>query len=195
MEVSPNTIHKWVTGTSRPREDNVRKIARVLRVDEVWLAFGKKPAATPVEEKREAAQAAGATLLLAGLIETHGGRVTFPGGEDGSPGIWVNMGNSRFGAVAVTPSITGNKCSFVVPEPVGDHRVIGLVLESADKEGHPACGFSACVDLVDLTEVPRQNLGGFSVVQIERRPNGKFKVEGERSILGAMASVEELASS
>jgi len=43
VSVSVNTLHKWVHGVSRPREDTIRALARLLRVDDIWLAPGQTP--------------------------------------------------------------------------------------------------------------------------------------------------------
>ena len=82
LTVSPNTMSKWFHGTARPRPDNIRKIARVLKVDEVWLAMGQKPADQMSATMGQAESAKGAVLLVAGLVEMAGGRVTFGAKND-----------------------------------------------------------------------------------------------------------------
>lgn len=69
-------------GLSRPREDNVRALAKLLQVDEVWLTLGRKPSASAEQVAAEATRASGAVLLVAGLIEVNGGRVTFPSKDE-----------------------------------------------------------------------------------------------------------------
>ena len=78
---------------------------------------------------------------------------------------------------------TSASLSFVVPEPVDDNRVVAVVPEDG----------SLGVRLVDLTDVDRQMLGGFSVVQLERRKDGKFKGLNRRALISAMGSVDEMS--
>ena len=77
LRVSPNTMSKWFSGQARPRPDNIRKIAQVLSIDEVWLSMGKKPAEFRETDCSHAGNAWGVVLLVGGLIEMAGGRVTF----------------------------------------------------------------------------------------------------------------------
>ncbi len=186
VNVSVNTVHKWVHGTSRPREDNIRALAKVLKVDEVWLSMGRKPVETE-SAPPVAATARGPALLVAGLIEVSGGRVTFPDpGAGETPHLWANIGDKQFGIIAVTPqSDDGEKVSFVIPEPIADHRVLGVVQAAASTPG-------ICVSILDLTEVERQSFGGFSVVQLERRKGGRYKAQGHRKLLETLSRIEEV---
>lgn len=78
---------------------------------------------------------------------------------------------------------TSKTLSFVVPEPVGQNRVIAVIAD----------GDALTARLVDLTNVERQLLGGFSVVQLERRKDGKLKAPSQRALLSPMASLGEIA--
>ncbi|MDF0602895.1 hypothetical protein P1J78_19305 [Psychromarinibacter sp. C21-152] len=184
-KVSVNTVHKWCHGASRPREDNVRALSRLLKVDEVWLALGRKPVESPKHSADSAAKAKGAVLMLAGLIEVAGGRVTFPSEGEGTPHLWANLNSEQFGVIVVTPqSREGSQVSFVVPEPVGPHKVLAVVSEPGSMQ----------VQVVDLTDVQRQSFGGFSVVSLETRNGGKFKAPDQRNLLAPVGSVAELAA-
>ncbi|AEG53188.1 hypothetical protein Sinme_1443 [Sinorhizobium meliloti AK83] len=54
------------------------QIARVLEVDEAWLSLGITPKATPREQRKQNATAAGAVNLVAALIQLSGGNIAFP---------------------------------------------------------------------------------------------------------------------
>ncbi len=187
LELSPNTIHKWMTGTSRPREDNIRTLAKVLNVDEVWLALGRKPVPTGANPGAAAPGAQGAALLVAGLIEITGGRVTFAGPDD-TVHLHANMGEGNIDLIAVVPqSRNGDDITFLVPEPAGDARILGVITPSGMQ-----C--SVCVNLLDLTNIPRINLGGFSLIKAEGRKDGKFKIAGAHNLLTPMPSLASLAA-
>lgn len=188
-EFSANTIHKWVKGTARPRPDAMRDLANVLKVDEVWLSLGRKPTDMSSPSTVDAATASGAALLVAGLIEVSGGRVSFPSADSGTVSLWANIGSARLGIVALTPQSSEGEPAFVVPEPLGDNTLIGIV-PCNQTDG---CISTACVDLIDLTEVPRENLGGFSVIRLERRKDRAFKIEGQRQLLRPLKRIGELS--
>ena len=41
--VSPQTAHKWLTGTTIPKPDKLRTLAEWLNVNEHWLHYGPAP--------------------------------------------------------------------------------------------------------------------------------------------------------
>lgn len=43
VNVSNETIRKWLAGESMPRRDKMAALAKTLRVDETWLAMGVQP--------------------------------------------------------------------------------------------------------------------------------------------------------
>jgi len=187
-DVSPNTVHKWCRGLARPRPDAMRDLARVLRVDEIWLAMGRKPgdAAPASTSTGDAAATPAAGLILAGLIEPGGGRVSFPAPSDGAVTIWANVASRRVGVIATSPQPGEADPAFIIPEPAEGHTIVGVLVGEGDDA-------TARVDLLDLTETPRDNFGGFSIVKLERRKDRAFKVPGQRVLLRPLACVADLA--
>lgn len=187
LEVSPNTMSKWFSGAARPRADNVRKIAQVLKVDEVWLALGRKPTdrtATPAGAERSR----GAVLLIAGMIEMEGGRVTFPGADAAPIDLQVNLTGHQFNLIVVTPAENGDKISCIVNEPVGDAKVVAVC--PAPKKSRAAS--TICFDLYDLTNVEKQAFGGFSVIEMQRAEANTFTV-GDQTKLKPIKGINEIA--
>lgn len=43
IEVSIETIRKWLSGETMPRRPKMAALAKTLRVDETWLAMGLQP--------------------------------------------------------------------------------------------------------------------------------------------------------
>lgn len=187
-EVSPNTVHKWCRGTARPRADAMRDLARVLNVDEIWLSMGRKPSAATTVTDENVAAAKGAALLVAGLIEVSGGRVSFPAPGDAPVSLYANIGGSRIGIIAVAPQSPGDNPVFIVPEPVADNVVVGVLTRK------PANGYvgTALVEILDLTDTPRENLGGFSLARLEGRKNHAYKVEGRRGLIRPLSRINEI---
>ena len=188
LEVSANTMHKWVNGTARPREDSVRKLARVLAVDEIWLAMGKRPGdQVGVSESAKAPASAPAhVMVLAGLIEMGGGRVTFPEGDSDTASMRANIGGKSIGVITVTGNARNGQVTYLVPEPAMDCRIVAVTSRACD-------GASVCVDVLDLTDVPRQHLGGYSIITVEERAHAKVKVPDRAAPLAPLARLDELA--
>ena len=69
ITLSPEAVRKWFAGESRPRPKVMTQLAEVLEVDEAWLALGLSPAATPRDQRKQNAMAAGAVNLVAGHIQ------------------------------------------------------------------------------------------------------------------------------
>jgi SOS-response transcriptional repressor LexA len=78
--ITPQSVHDWVKGNTKPRTARLRGIAEFLEVDESWLAWGEKDEPKNkkrIEEKeRDAFQVAGKkspqTVPLIGLKELDG---------------------------------------------------------------------------------------------------------------------------
>lgn len=186
VSVSVNTAHKWYHGMSLPRPDNIRAIARVLKVDEVWLSLGRSPQPSAEPATVQVGRANGAVLLVAGVIELAGGRVTFPS-EGTLPHFHANLGTARFSAVVVPCTEAAGQVSCLVPEPVGTSRV--LVIRARQGRGVPAAAF----DIYDITGAPRQVLGGYSLAQFTAGPKGELvPATGNGTPIKALPSISTL---
>ncbi len=188
VKVSLNTVHKWVNGAARPREDRIRDLAKLLKVDEVWLALGKKPVDGPQAMNERVGQASGAVLAVAGLIELCGGRVTFPTPGEG-PHLRANLSGREIEVVAVAPQVSGDKLSFIVPEPAKNYRIVAVLPRCA----MPGESVSRHLELLDISGIERQNFGGFSVLELRRNEKGEIKLPRKRDALEPLGAVTELA--
>ena len=174
--ISVNSVHKWAHGLSAPRPDNVRKLAQILKVDEVWLALGRKPGGNHDPAPVAPGKATGAVMTVAGLIEQLGGRVAFPADGETLPHLFVNFSTERYGLIVVVPQIAETQVTFVVPEPVKNHRVVGVMTTFG--QGH-----SFTTDLFEITGSPMQAFGGFSVAQFETHGKGAIRSKDGSKVL------------
>lgn len=78
VSVSNETVSKWFTGVARPRPDKINLLAKLLEVDEAWLALGVAPELAPRDRKVRNATADGAVNVVAGFIQMTGGHPAFP---------------------------------------------------------------------------------------------------------------------
>ena len=184
VSVSVNTAHKWYHGRSLPRPDKIQTIAGVLKVDDVWLTLGRSPHQHAAPAALQVGRANGAVLLLAGLIEMAGGRVTFPS-EGSLPHFHVNLGAARFGAIVVQTNKVGTKVSCLVPEPTGASRVLAVsIREGANMP-------TAAFDLYDITGFPRRAFGGYSSVEFEASTD-RTLATADGSMLEPLTGVRDL---
>jgi len=189
LKLSPNTLHKWFTGVSRPREDNIRKVAQVLSVDELWLSMGQRPGSSDAEPSEAAKLASGITLVVAGLAECKGWRVSYPKSHQEGPNLYIDYGKGPVPIIIASSRRNGKEITYVVPEPAGDALILAVSLGIAEESSH-----SATIDAIDLTRAQRQHFGGFSVIQAQVRSNGSIMVEGSNGDLGAIRDFDELTS-
>ncbi|MCH2078500.1 MAG: helix-turn-helix domain-containing protein [Rhodobacteraceae bacterium] len=187
LKLSPNTLHKWINGTAKPREDNIRKIALVLSVDEIWLDKGLRRDSA---RKRQDNEARGSRPIwhLAALLSGQGHTVSFPGVEEEAVHLYANIGGDRIGFIAVEASTTDAQRSYVIPEPVGDNRVIAVSENTTSKNN------TVCLTFHDLTDAPRTWMGGFSVIQGEMKGNGQFEEMGSKGVFTPAPNPKELVT-
>ncbi|QQA44033.1 hypothetical protein [Pelagovum pacificum] len=188
VDVSSNTINKWYRGLARPRYGKLHAIAELLQVDESWLALGRRPLDNQTDLPADAGSASGPVLLLAGMIELLGGKVTFPKPGEGRPHIYANLGDSHGGIVICNSMGRDDETSFIVAEPVGDNRIIGLI------EVDEAATGTASYSLFDLTDLPRQRFGGFSAVGFKRMADGHIQIIGHDEPVPPVRKLNSLLS-
>lgn len=86
--VSREAVRKWFLGESKPKPKLMSLVARVLGVDEAWLAIGSSNIS--VSEKRlRSILATGATNMVAAQIQLSGGTVGFPEDEDSGVDLYA----------------------------------------------------------------------------------------------------------
>lgn len=78
MQVSHEAVRKWFAGESRPRPEGMRRLAKVLDVDEAWLALGIAPDMQPKERRARNAQADGAVNTFMGMLQLNGWHCAIP---------------------------------------------------------------------------------------------------------------------
>lgn len=173
MNVSNETVSKWFTGVSRPRPDKITTIAKLLEVDEAWLALGVPGDVEPRERRIRNAMADGAVNVVAGFIQMCGGHPAFPEMDDsrsrrgGAPvDLYAIIKGAHYSInVAVAQPLDGGAFRCHVPHG-HDDRVVIAVLQREPL----ACDF---VELpADLIEAHGVRRSGFIEVTLTPGPKG-----------------------
>ncbi len=131
LDVSHEAVRKWFTAESRPRPEKMKALARVLEVDEAWLALGITPDLTPVEQKVRNAEAEEAVNVVTGLLQMNGSRCAFPSEKDPNAG-YVDVYSIQRGVqlaihVSLAKVVAAGQLKFVIPKEYEYCRVIGVV--------------------------------------------------------------------
>lgn len=176
--VSNETVSKWFTGVARPRPDKIRLLAKLLDVDEAWLALGVEPELDPRERKIRNAMADGAVNVVAGFIQMTGGHPAFPEDNDvrAKSGVRIDLYAIIKGAhyalhVALAQEDGDGGYRFAIPYGHEDCVVIGVV------QREPlACDFlELSPDVVNTHGLRRS---GYIEVTMSRRGDD-YVTEGE----------------
>ena len=86
--VSREAVRKWFSGEAKPKPKLMSLVARVLGVDEAWLAVGSSNIS--ISEKRlRSILATGATNMVAAQIQLSGGTVGFPEDEENGVDLYA----------------------------------------------------------------------------------------------------------
>lgn len=80
--ISNETVRKYFAGEVMPRPKQMSQLAKILKVDESWLALGAHPGLTEREKKVRNATADGVVNLVAGMVRMFGGNPAFPAADD-----------------------------------------------------------------------------------------------------------------
>jgi len=131
LKISHEASRKWFAGLSRPRSDKMRELAKLLNVDEAWLALGQTPTLDPRERRAQANAASGAVEVVAGLVELNGGKVAFPRDDDPQrgfvhfhaiiDGVWSSF------HIALGKPVDDNHYRFDVPAEHERCTVLGFI--------------------------------------------------------------------
>lgn len=79
LGVSPEAVRRWFSGESIPRQETIRKLAKMLKVDPAWLQYGSAPEVQTIEKPLDANAA---TLHVAATMQFAGFTVAFSGAGD-----------------------------------------------------------------------------------------------------------------
>lgn len=131
MNVSHEAVSKWFTGMARPKPDKMRKLAKLLGVDEAWLSLGITPETQPRERRTRTAALNGGVNYFMGLVQLNGGHCAPPAENDPRADVVDFYGILRGVQLAFTICLATQTAKgeykFIVPSDCEHLVVIGLV--------------------------------------------------------------------
>lgn len=131
IKVSQEAVRKWFTGESVPRSAKVTALAKLLEVDEAWLALGVEPEQDRKEKSASAARSDGAIYAVFGMLTMAGAHCAFPGPKDSRRefvDFYVIMKGVPLSIhVCTGREATKNEFEFILPNEYADVRCLGFV--------------------------------------------------------------------
>ena len=82
VAMAAETVRKWFSGESKPRDKSLVKLAELLSVDPAWLSLGSAPELGVKDRQARNSEADGAVNFVAAVISMHGGTPSFPEPDD-----------------------------------------------------------------------------------------------------------------
>ncbi|WP_181900477.1 helix-turn-helix domain-containing protein [Paracoccus thiocyanatus] len=182
VKLSAEAVRKWFSGESRPRPKIMTFLARLLEVDEAWLALGITPTLTPLEKKKRNAMATGAVNLVAGMFQLAGGHIAFP--EDDSSHVYAIISGKRIEIDAVLPFYLGNdQFRATIADKNLDGKVVIAVLPQHEFY------FRLVVLTPEVIRSAGERRGDFYEVVLEQRG---IKWKAGANQISELASISEL---
>ena len=127
--VTIESVRKWLHGEARPRPDRMKALAKVLRVDEGWLALGLAPEPTPEQRSSRNILADGAINLVAALLQLSGAAIAFiePHQAQADYADFHAIMRGRSYLIKVAPGLASDATvKFNVPHEFEQATMIGL---------------------------------------------------------------------
>jgi transcriptional regulator with XRE-family HTH domain len=152
VEVTRETVRKWVSGETVPRNEKLRALAKLFDVDEGWLAFGVRSDVDLRQQPDRILADSGAVSLVAGLIQMAGGTCALPEPGDNKNefvDLYAIIGRrQRMIAVRLGDEVATGKYRFSVPNEFEQCVNVGVVRTDF-----------ACFDLLLLSHTQIKSYG------------------------------------
>ena len=136
QNLSAELVSNWLRGELLPRPDKMRALAKVLKVDEVWLSLGAIPELSPEQKAERSIHAGGAVNFVAGLVQLGGGTIAFvePNSLEFAYADFHAIVRGKPYLIKVSFGVlTNSQVKFAIPNEHARIKLIALVKERHDK--------------------------------------------------------------
>lgn len=172
LGMSQEGVRKWFAGEAMPRREAMQKLARLLEVEEPWLALGIMPELSREEKRINARNIDGAVLLAMGMISLGGGACALPSDDDPRRAYVdfyaILRGTQMAIHICYARTLGPGSWEVIVPREYKDVRTLVIIPTSAVR-----------YDLIDLDHI--------NTPQYLQKKGGAFsltfsKVEGQSGV-------------
>lgn len=131
LRITQEAVRKWFSGDARPKFNKMRELAKLLDVDEAWLALGIEPEADRKQKRVHDEKTEGAVYLVFGWMTICGGHCAFPGGADPRASYVdfysIIRGQQAAIHVSVGREVSAGVYEFIVPREFNDVLCVGVI--------------------------------------------------------------------
>lgn len=114
LGISQEAVRRWFEGESRPRPKLMTQLAKILNVDEAWLALGASTDMSDKEKRQYNERADAACYMVFGMFMAAGYSCAFAEGDSGDVDFYAIRGGKQT-AISVTTAWSKSKNVFVAP--------------------------------------------------------------------------------
>lgn len=183
INVSLQTVMRWYHGDAYPRLPRMRALAKVLRVDQSWLALGATLQIDKDELKKTPLTVSGAVSAVFGFVQLAGWQCAWAEGDHGAAHFYSII-KGRQHAFHVTIGIpTANGKEMIFPVPRGFEKCVVLALVSSGAT-------SADVWHMPLETLKRNVERGGGAYQVKAAREGR-KLKLPRATLNPLTGFDE----
>lgn len=131
LGISQEAVRRYFEGQSRPRPALMTRLAKILNVDESWLALGKSSELSDNERRQYSQKADAAAYMLFGIFMGAGYTCAFA--EDGEDGVdfYAIRGGKQIG-VCVTMGWPKTKTTYVATVRENSDKRLNLCVISVE---------------------------------------------------------------
>ncbi|RVT75624.1 hypothetical protein EM858_14335 [Agrobacterium sp. CNPSo 2736] len=148
-KVSMETVRKWLSGLTVPRQKMFVPLAEILKVDAGWLAAGTPGKPAGAQQRANVLSEQGAANVVAGFIQMDGGQAAFPSPDDkDARDKSIDMHAIIRGAkydITVTTLVQGR---FKIPVTAAENIILAVARE-------PAPGFGVKILEIEWEEATK----------------------------------------
>jgi len=131
LGLSQQGVRKWFTGEAMPRRETMQRLARLLEVDEPWLALGIMPEVSREENRITARNIDGAVMLVMGLVTLAGGACATPVETDERRGYVdfyaILRGTQMAVHVSFAKNVSPGVYTIAIPREYREVRTIAVI--------------------------------------------------------------------
>lgn len=127
LDITQEAVRKYFEGLNRPNPDKMKAIAKLLGVDESWLALGINPEMDGRQKRQYQNQAGAATYLMFGVFIANGYTCAF--GKEGDEVVdFYAIKGGQQKAISVTTARERSKAVWLLPVKTSYEQTMNLVV-------------------------------------------------------------------